>query len=199
MDEVMNYVNGNSINDSSDTRLVSVSTILKNIKRLNDALNIIEKNEKNTNVYTYFVNEEPVIPEYNFKQTQDDYLGITNCLRKLKSYVRQGNCSVRGNNTSILIDDLLVLIPIYNRRAKTLNSMKAMPEKIRNNTAFGRNSASEYIVRNFDVNEVAEEAYNVTALLEDMQYDVDYFNANHFIVVPRVLMSEVETYLRKYK
>lgn len=180
---------------------ISLSTAIKNTVRLNDCIKLLKQKERDSSTYNYFAGEEPLVPEYNFQEVQDDFNAMVEAILTLKSLIREKNMETVGENSHLTIDTILVALPLYNGRAKDLNTMKVVPEKKRNNqtTGFSKATVSEYTCRNYDVEPVSTASSEISAFVDDMQADIDLYNANTFIDIPNETAKVISDMFKKYK
>ena len=179
---------------------ISLSTAIKNAVRLNDCIKLLKQKERDSSTYNYFAGEEPLVPEYNFQEVQDDFNAMVEAILTLKSLIREKNMETVGEHSHLTIDMILVALPLYNGRAKDLNAMKVVPEKRRNNQiGFNKAAVSEYTCRNFDVEPVSTASSEISAFVDDMQADIDFYNANTFIDIPDETAKVISDMFKKYK
>lgn len=148
------------------------NTANKQIKALNEELNTLVIKEIHDSTYTYIEGEEPKIPEYDLHQVNDKYFKIVQNISIIKSTLRNFNAARKGQLTGLTIDQILVLLPMYNHRLTTLKNMRQTKEINR----MTKSNVSEYTVINYDLTQVESEYNTLYKAITDMQEDLNYLN-----------------------
>ena len=176
---------------------LTISTALKLVDRLNKSITSIEQFEQRNNTQSYLTTESPIESEYNFEKIQKDWSGCVAYLTYLKSKIREKNVSCHGKVTNETIDSLLVLLPFYSSRSKTLGHMKMTPAKQISSRSIG-GTASIITIINYDKSIVEETSQVMTSELQKMQEDIDYFNTTETIEINDCDFDVIQELISRY-
>lgn len=176
---------------------LTISTALKLVDRLNKSIISIEQFEQVNKTQQYLTTESPIESEYNFGNIQKDWSSCVAYLTYLKSKIREKNISCYGKATNETIDNLLVLLPFYSSRSKTLGHMKMTPTKQISSRLTG-GTASMITIINYDKSIVEETSQVMTSELQKMQEDIDYFNTTESIEIKDSDFNEIRELIGRY-
>ena len=140
--------------------------------------------EESSQMYTAAVNEEPVIPEYDYAQVAKTIAEIDEKICKIKHAINLHNATskVTVGDEEMTIDTVLVKMAQMNRRKNILDCMRKRQPKTRLNINMfsGRNATTpEYQYINYDLELVKQEYEKVSEFIMNMQMALDIFNQIH--------------------
>lgn len=176
---------------------LTISTALKLVDRLNKSITSIEQFEYCNKTQSYLTTESPIESEYNFENIQKDWSSCVAYLICLKSKIREKNISCQGKKINATIDSLLVLLPLYSSRSKTLGQMKMTPAKQISSRLTG-GTASTITIINYDKSIVEETSQVITSELQKMQEDIDYFNTTETIEINDCDFDVIQELISRY-
>ncbi len=137
--------------------------------------------QKETDGCTYIAaaDEEPVIPDYDYKKVADEIEQIDARMLKIKHAINVSNATNRiqvGDNM-MTIDEILVKMAQLNKRKVVLDDFRKREEKRRINGCYtGKKMAPEYVYINYDLELVKAEYERVDAEIAAMQIALDRYN-----------------------
>lgn len=148
----------------------------KLLKQLEEEINSIETNEKNSSTFVAATveNKEDVRPEYNFKETQNKLNELKNKVIKLKHEINTFNINTIVPEFDMTIDEMLVYIPQLSLNKLKLARMKDKPKFIRLSNS--RTNIIDYQYINYDLTEVNDEYKAVESELNRAQIALDKVN-----------------------
>lgn len=130
-------------------------------------------------IYTAAVDEEPVIPEYDYRQLADTIDAIDEKICVIKHAINQNNAAaqIQVGDQVMSVDMILVRMAQLNRRKAVLDRMRKRQEKTRVTGLFGnRNQVAEYTYINYDLDVVKLDYDTVCDTIMDMQLALDRYN-----------------------
>lgn len=148
----------------------------KLLKQLEEEINSIETNEKNSSTFIAATveNKEDVRPEYNFKETQNKLNKLKNKVIKLKHAINVFNINTIVPEFDMTIDEMLVYIPQLSLNKLKLARMKDKPKFVR--LSNNRTNIIDYQYINYDLAEVNDEYKAVESELNIAQIALDKVN-----------------------
>ena len=148
----------------------------KLLKQLEEEINSIETNEKNSSTFVAATveNKEDVRPEYNFKETQNKHNELKNKVIKLKHEINTFNINTVVPEFNMTIDEMLVYIPQLSLNKLKLARMKDKPKFVR--LSNNRTNIIDYQYINYDLAEVNDEYKAVESELNRAQIALDKVN-----------------------
>ena len=152
----------------------------KLLKQLNDEKEYWITKEKESMMYTAAVDEEPVIPDYDYCEVSSALNGIDRRICKIKHAINQSNANsqveIFGEKYSI--DVLLIRMAQISKRRLVLDRMrKQIPKsRVENDGYYSRKSFVEYRYVNYDLEQVKKDYDETSRLLFEMQLKLDEFN-----------------------
>ena len=152
----------------------------KLLKRLNDDKVFLLNKEAEGKTYDCALDEEPLIPDYDYKEVQRQLEEIDEKIIIIKHAVNTINVSsridVRGKMMSV--DEILVKMAQLNRRKITLDIMrKAQPKKRIDSGFFStKKTTPEYRYVNYDIEAIKVDYDSIDAEISAMQIALDRFN-----------------------
>lgn len=136
--------------------------------------------ENASSTYVAAVNEEAVIPEYDYAQVAGTIAALDDkiCIIKHALNVTNANASVIVGDTEMSIDTILVKMAQLNKRKAVLDKMRKQLPKAREeqNSYMSRNTVPEYRYINYDLALIRQEYERVSKTIMEMQMALDMYN-----------------------
>jgi hypothetical protein len=152
----------------------------KVLKKLNDDKNYYLNIEEEGQVYVAAINEEPVIPDYDYKEVSAKIAELDEKIVKIKHAINVVNVTnkIAVGNTEMTIDAILVRMAQLNKRKTVLDKMRKRQEKTRERNGYYTSSKTspEYMYINYDLKVVSDEYERVDSEIASMQMALDKFN-----------------------
>ena len=152
----------------------------KVLKKLQEDKEFWLSKEREGHVYVAALDEEPVIPDYNYRFVADNILEIDEKIAKIKHAINIVNVTneIAVGNKMMSIDTVLVRMAQLNNRKQVLDRMRKMQPKTRMNSGFysTRKTSPEYQYINFDLELIKKEYEDIDAEIATMQIALDKFN-----------------------
>ena len=152
----------------------------KVLKKLKEDKEFWLSKEREGCVYIAALDEEPVIPEYDYKTVADNISEIDEKIAIIKHTINIVNVTneIVVGDKMYTIDTVLVKMAQMNKRKEFLDRLRKMQPKTRiNSSMYGaRKVAPEYQYINFDIEVVKKEYEELDAKIAVMQIELDKFN-----------------------
>lgn len=152
----------------------------KLIKKLNEDKEYWRAKENEGYLYVAALDEEPVIPEYDFEAVSAKIAEIDEKVCKIKHAINLSNATnvIKVGDTELTIDAVLVKMSQYNNRKSMLDLMRKQSPKTRiNSGGFNtKKTVPEYQYINYDLATVAAEYERIDAEISQMQLALDKYN-----------------------
>ncbi|MBO4679055.1 MAG: hypothetical protein J5626_05235 [Lachnospiraceae bacterium] len=152
----------------------------KVLRKLNEDKEFWLNKERNSYVYVAALDEEPVIPEYDYKEVAENILKIDEQIVKIKHAINVNNCTnvIKVGDAEMTADMILVKMAQLNRRKSTLDEMRKKEPKSRINSGLysARKTAPEYEYINYDLDLIKKEYEQIDAEVSAMQIALDKYN-----------------------
>ena len=152
----------------------------KVLKKLNEDKVFWVKKEQEGYVYVAALDEEPVIPEYDYKTVADNIAEIDEKIAIIKHTINLVNVTneIAVGDKMYTVDTILVKMAQMNKRKEVLDRMRKMqPQtRIRTDVYISRRTSPEYQYINFDLELVKKEYEELDARIATMQIELDKFN-----------------------
>lgn len=136
--------------------------------------------EASSYTYTAAVNEEPVIPDYDYKEVADTIAAIDEKICILKHAINLNNTisKVTVGGEELSIDTILIKMAQLNKRKDVLDYMRKQLPKTRVNGGLysARNNSPEYTYINYDLDLIKKEYEVISGKILEMQMALDYYN-----------------------
>lgn len=136
--------------------------------------------EAASSTYVASINEEPVIPEYDYSEVAATIEALDRKIAILKHALNLSNATaqVTVGDAVMSIDTILIRMAQLNKRKNVLDVMrKALPkarEEVRAYSA--RNVVPEYRYINYDLALIKQEYERISNQIMEMQMALDYYN-----------------------
>ena len=152
----------------------------KVLKKLKEDKEFWLDKEREGCVYIAALDEEPVIPEYDYKTVADNISEIDEKIAIIKHTINIVNVTneIVVGDKMYTIDTILVKMAQMNKRKEVLDRMRKMqPQtRIRTDVYISRKTSPEYQYINFDLELVKKEYEELDARIATMQIELDKFN-----------------------
>ena len=152
----------------------------KLIKKLNEDKEFWCNKENNSCTYTAAVDEEPVIPEYDYAEVSRNITEIDEKIVKIKHAINISNSTstIEVGDKHMTIDEILVRMAQLGRRKAFLDILRKREPKTRINYGIysSRKTAPEYEYINYDLDLVKSEYDRVDNEIAAMQMALDKYN-----------------------
>ncbi len=152
----------------------------KVLKKLQDDKSFWLSKERDGYLYVAAIDEEPVIPEYDYNQISDEIKNIDWKIVKIKHAINVINSTseIEIGDESMTIDQILISMAQLNNRRSMLDNMRKQQEKRRVDSGFygTRKTAPEYQYVNYSIDEVKKDYEEIDSKIAAMQIALDKFN-----------------------
>lgn len=136
--------------------------------------------EETSSTYVAAINEEPVVPEYDYAEVASTIAKIDDKIAVIKHAlnVSNANAQVQVGDTVMSVDTILVKMAQLNKRKAVLDKMRKQLPKAREeqNSYMSRNPVPEYRYINYDLDMIKQEYERVSGLVMEMQMALDKYN-----------------------
>lgn len=155
----------------------------KLVKKLTEDKDYWTTKERNSATYTAALDEEPVIPEYDYADVAGKIAEIDEQIVRIKHAINVTNATTKipvGDKT-MTVDEILIRMAQLGRRKYFLDDLRKNDPKERiNYGSFGRNKpVPEYRYINYDLELIKEEYARVDAEIAAMQIALDKHNQTY--------------------
>ena len=152
----------------------------KLLKSLADEKSYWETKETASSTYVAAVNEEPVIPEYDYSAVSETLKEIDRKTVIIRHALNLANATAKimVGDTEMSVDSILVRMAQLNTRKATLDIMRKCLPKIRESSrAFSsRNAVPEYRYINYNMELVKRDYERISGEIMEMQIALDRYN-----------------------
>ena len=152
----------------------------KVLKKLNDDKNFYLNKEEEGQVYVAAIDEEPVIPDYDYVEVSAKIADIDEKIVKIKHAINVINATnkIAVGDSEMTVDTILVRMAQLNKRKLVLDKMRKRQEKTREKYGYlnTRKAAPEYQYINYDLKLVSSEYERIDFEIATMQIALDKFN-----------------------
>lgn len=152
----------------------------KMLRRLEEEKEFWVKKEAASCMYTAAINEEPVVPEYDYMEVAATIEDIDKKISILKHAVNLSNATarVRVGAQEMSVDTILIKMAQMNRRKDILDHMRKQLPKARTEqrSYMSRNYVPEYRYINYDLELIKREYEKVSKEIMEMQMALDKYN-----------------------
>ena len=150
----------------------------KLIRQLEDDKAYWRNKERESDVYTAAITEEPVIPEYDYEEVSKLIAEIDEKVCKLRHAINLANVTttIMVGEKSMTVDAVLVRMSQLSNRKSVLDSMRKRLPQVRIPSFGGRNQVPEYQYINYDLDVVKADYEKVNEEIMMMQMALDKHN-----------------------
>lgn len=135
--------------------------------------------EAASSTYVAAINEEPVVPEYDYAEVAATIAEIDEKIAVIKHAlnVANANAKVQVGDTEMSIDTILIKMAQLNRRKMVLDVMRKQLPKAREERSYvSRNAVPEYRYINYDLDLIKQEYERISGMIMEMQMALDKYN-----------------------
>lgn len=136
--------------------------------------------EATSGTYVVAINEEPVVPEYDYAEVAATIAELDEKIAIIKHALNVSNATARVQveDMEMSVDTILIKMAQLNKRKAVLDVMrKQLPKtRVEQYTYISRNSVPEYQYINYDLELIKEEYERVSAKIMEMQMALDKYN-----------------------
>lgn len=155
----------------------------KVIRKLQEDKEFWLNKEKEGFVYIAALDEEPVIPDYDYEAVSANIKEIDEKIVRIKHAINVVNATneIEFSNKKMTIDAVLVRMTQLNKRKRTLDVMRKMQPKTRISSGVysSRKTSPEYRYINFDLDQIKQEYDAIDTEIAEMQIALDKFNQTY--------------------
>ncbi len=152
----------------------------KLIRKLSEDKEYWRSREKDGYMYVASVDEEPVIPEYDYVEVANNINDIDEQIVKIKHAISVSNCTneVKVGDAMMTIDMVLIRMAQLNRRKDFLDILRKEQPKSRvcSGGYSSRKPVPEYRYINYDLELIKKEYEKVDSMVAEMQMALDKYN-----------------------
>lgn len=152
----------------------------KMIKKLTEDKEYWHRKENESSTYIAAVDEEPVIPDYDYATVAQTIADIDNKIVTIKHAINVNNTVNRVvvGEAELTIDEILIKMAQLSKRKLFLDAMRKKEPKTRINSGVytSRKTAPEYEYVNYDIELVKEEYERIDSEIAAMQMALDKYN-----------------------
>ena len=152
----------------------------KVLRKLQEDKEFWRNKEQEGALYIAALDEEPVIPEYDYTEVAGHITEIDEKIVRIKHAINVNNVnnSILVGSDRMTIDEILVRMAQLNRRKNVLDEMRKQQPKTRINSGFyqNRKTAPEYQYINYDLELIKKEYEQVDSRIAEMQIALDKYN-----------------------
>lgn len=135
--------------------------------------------EAASSTYVVSINEEPVIPEYDYTEVAAAIAELDEKIAIIKHALNVSNATAKVpvGDREMSIDTILIRMAQLNKRKAVLDQMRKQLPKAREEQAYmSRNAVPEYRYINYDLELVKREYEGVSNTIMEMQMALDKYN-----------------------
>ena len=136
--------------------------------------------EATSSTYVVAINEEPVVPEYDYVEVTATIAEIDEKIAVIKHALNVTNATakVQVGEMEMSIDTILIKMAQLNKRKAVLDVMrKQLPKaRVEQNSYMSRNSVPEYKYINYDLELIKREYESISMKIMEMQMALDKYN-----------------------
>lgn len=152
----------------------------KLLKSLEEDKMFLRNKESSSGTYVAAINEEPVIPEYDYLEVAAAIEKIDEKMARIKHALNLSNATakVAVGDQQMSIDTILIKMAQLNKRKAILDDMRKQLPKTREGeySYSSRNTVPEYRYINYDLELVKKEYERISKTVMEMQMALDLYN-----------------------
>lgn len=151
----------------------------KMIKSLEEDKAFWVNKEATSSTYVASINEEPVVPEYDYTEVAATIAELDEKIAIIKHALNVSNATAKVpvGDREMSIDTILIRMAQLNKRKAVLDQMRRQLPKAREEQAYmSRNAVPEYRYINYDLELVKREYEAVSNTIMEMQMALDKYN-----------------------
>ncbi|MGN0325540.1 MAG: hypothetical protein ACI4DW_04470 [Lachnospiraceae bacterium] len=155
----------------------------KVIRKLNEDKGFWRRKESESCMYVAALDEEPVIPDYDYSAVASNIQEIDDKIVKIKHAVNVANLTseVEVGDHKMTVDQILVKMAQLNQRKAVLDDLRKQEPKIRISsvTYSARRIVPEYRYINYDLEVIKKDYERIDKELAEMQIALDKYNQTY--------------------
>lgn len=136
--------------------------------------------EAASSTYVATINEEPVVPEYDYTEVAATIAALDEKIAIIKHALNVTNATakVQVGDAEMSIDTILIKMAQLNKRKSVLDQMRKQLPKAReeHRSYMSRNAVPEYRYINYDLELIKREYEDVSRSIMEMQMALDKYN-----------------------
>lgn len=150
----------------------------KLLKKLQEEKEFLLNKESKNSTYIAAINEEPVIPEFDFNLNTKEINIIDEKIVKIKHALNIANITntITANDQTMTIDMALVELAQLNARKKAFDILRKTQDKCRVNSVYSNKNMPEYTYANFNPADAQAEFEKVSNMISAIQLELDKYN-----------------------
>lgn len=151
----------------------------KMLKSLEEDKSFWVNKEAASSTYVAAINEEPVIPEYDYAEVAATIAALDEKIAIIKHALNVTNATakVQVGDAEMSIDTILIKMAQLNKRKYVLDGMRKQLPKEREEYSYrSRNPVPEYRYINYDLDLIKQEYERVSKTIMEMQMALDKYN-----------------------
>ena len=152
----------------------------KMLKSLEEEKAFWVNKEAASSTYVAAINEEPVVPEYDYIKVAATIAELDEKIAVIKHALNVTNATakVQLGDKEMSIDTILIKMAQLNKRKSVLDQMRKQLPKAREeqHAYMSRNSVPEYRYINYDLELIKKEYESVSKTIMEMQMTLDKYN-----------------------
>ena len=152
----------------------------KVLRKLTEDKDFWRSKEREGCLYVAALDEEPVIPEYDYSEVAKNITEIDDKIVKIKHAINVANCTneITVGDSELTADMILVKMAQLNKRKAILDEMRKQQPKTRINSGMfsTRKTAPEYQYINYDLDLIKKEYELIDTEVSAMQIALDKYN-----------------------
>lgn len=165
--------------EGKDMQKMTSAYANKMIKSLEEDKAFWVNKEATSSTYVASINEEPVVPEYDYTEVAATIAELDGKIAIIKHALNVSNATAKVpvGDREMSIDTILIRMAQLNKRKAVLNQMRKQLPKAREEQAYmSRNAVPEYRYINYDLELVKREYEGVSNTIMEMQMALDKYN-----------------------
>ncbi len=155
----------------------------KVLRKLNEDKAFWCRKEAESCMYVAALDEEPVVPEYDYSKVAATIEEIDEKIVKIKHAINMANLTneVVVDDYKMTVDQILIKMAQLNRRKMVLDDMRKQEPKTRINSGAyaARKALPEYRYINYDLEVIKSDYERIDAELATMQIALDKYNQTY--------------------
>lgn len=152
----------------------------KVLKKLQEDKDFWRRKEEESYVYVATIDEEPVVPEYDYEEVANTIAQIDEKIASIKHSINVTNATnpILVGDTTMTVDLILVKMAQLNRRKDFLDKLRKTQPTTRVSTGYysSRKMAPEYQYINYDLDTIKRDYETIDAQIAAMQIALDKYN-----------------------
>ena len=152
----------------------------KMLKTLEEEKSFWVNKEYTSSTYVVALNEDPVIPDYDYEEVSKTISEIDKKIAIIKHAINLNNTTakVQVGDAEMSIDTILVRMAQLNKRKSILDGMRMRLPKTREtqHAYVSRNAVPEYRYVNYDLEQVKKDYDRISLEITEMQMSLDKYN-----------------------